>query len=94
MGLIGLGSIGLLVAERAAAFGIRVQALAKPGRSAAVTARIEELGITMCESMGELLGSSDIVSLHVPASAQTKHLVDDAFLAQLRPCLLYTARWV
>jgi D-3-phosphoglycerate dehydrogenase len=94
MGLIGLGSIGLLVAERAAAFGIRVQALAKPGRSAAVTARIEELGITLCESMGELLGSSDIVSLHVPASAQTKHLVDDAFLAQLRPgaILLNTSR--
>lgn len=94
MGLIGLGSIGLLVAERAAAFGIRVQALAKPGRSASVTARIEQLGITLCESMEQLLGSSDIVSLHVPASAQTKQLVDDAFLAQLRPgaILLNTSR--
>ena len=34
MGIIGLGSIGLAVAERAAAFGIEVHALAKPGRSA------------------------------------------------------------
>jgi D-3-phosphoglycerate dehydrogenase len=32
MGIIGLGSIGLAVAERAAAFGIRLQSLAKPGR--------------------------------------------------------------
>ena len=36
MGIIGLGSIGFSVAERAAAFGIRVQALAKPDRSAHV----------------------------------------------------------
>ena len=33
MGIIGLGSIGFAVAERAAAFGIHVQSLAKPGRS-------------------------------------------------------------
>ena len=32
LGIIGLGSIGLCVAERATAFGIRVQALARPGR--------------------------------------------------------------
>ena len=32
MGIIGLGSIGLAVAERAAAFGIQVQSIAKPGR--------------------------------------------------------------
>lgn len=94
MGIIGLGSIGLLVAERAAAFGIKVQALAKQGRSARVTARAEELGITTCASLEDLLGSSDIVSLHVPASAQTKHLVDEAFLARMRPgaILLNTSR--
>src|SRR6201999_2857501 len=35
MGILGLGSIGFLVAERAAAFGIHVRALAKDGRSPA-----------------------------------------------------------
>ena len=94
MGIIGLGSIGLLVAERAAAFGIRVQAVAKPDRSADAVEQAEALGVTWCDSLEELLASSDIVSLHVPASEGTKGLVDAAFLAQLRPgaILLNTSR--
>ncbi len=94
MGIIGLGSIGLLVAERAAAFGIHLQSVSSERRSARVTARAEELGITMCDSLEELVGSSDIVSLHVPASRGTRHLVDDGFLARMRPgaILLNTSR--
>jgi D-3-phosphoglycerate dehydrogenase len=94
MGIIGLGSIGLAVAERAAAFGIEVRSLAKPGRSEYVVTRAEELGITMCDSMPELVSSSDIVSLHVPASEDTRHLVDDSFLQLMRPgaILLNTSR--
>jgi len=94
MGILGLGSIGFLVAERAAAFGIRIQSVAREDRSAAAVARADELGITMCGSVEELVASSDIVSLHVPASAETKHLVDEAFLAQMRTgaILLNTSR--
>ena len=94
MGILGLGSIGFLVAERAAAFGINLQSVAREGRSAAAVARAEELGITMCGSVDELVASSDIVSLHVPASAETKHLVDEAFLARMREgaILLNTSR--
>jgi D-3-phosphoglycerate dehydrogenase / 2-oxoglutarate reductase len=94
MGILGLGSIGFLVAERAAAFGIRVQSVARKGRSAAALARAEELGITMCDSQDELVSTSDIVSLHLPASPRTRHLVDDAFLGRMRPgaILLNTSR--
>lgn len=94
MGILGLGSIGFLVAERAAAFGIRVQSVAKPGRSAAATARADELGITMCDSVDTLLATSDIVSLHLPAGPQTKGMVDADFLAKLKPgaILLNTSR--
>ena len=94
MGIIGLGSIGLAVAERATAFGIRVQALAKPGRPPRVISRAEELGITMCDSLPELLASSDIVTLHVPSGDDTRHLVDDGFLGQLKDgaILLNTSR--
>lgn len=94
MGIIGLGSIGFLVAERAAAFGIKVQALAKSGRSPQSLARAEELGITMCESVEELVSTSDIVSIHVPSGKDTKHLVDQAFLDRMRPgaILLNTSR--
>jgi D-3-phosphoglycerate dehydrogenase len=89
-----LGSIGFLVAERAAAFGIHVRSVAREGRSPESIARAEELGITMCDSLEELLGSCDIVSLHLPSSPGTERLVDKAFLGQMRPgaILLNTSR--
>jgi D-3-phosphoglycerate dehydrogenase len=94
MAIIGLGSIGLAVAERAAAFGIVLRAVHKPDRAPHVTARAEELGITMCASLEELVSSSDIVTLHVPSEPETRHLVDAAFLARMRPgaILLNTSR--
>jgi D-3-phosphoglycerate dehydrogenase / 2-oxoglutarate reductase len=94
MGVVGLGSIGFLVAERAAAFGIRVQSVAREGRPTAAVVRAEEIGITMCDSLEDLAASSDIVSLHVPASPDTKHLVDHAFLARMKKgaILLNTSR--
>ena len=94
MGIIGLGSIGFAVAERAAAFGIQVQSLARPGRAPRVVTRAEELGITMVDSIEELVSSSDIVSLHVPSNTDTKHLVDAGFLARMKKgaILLNTSR--
>jgi D-3-phosphoglycerate dehydrogenase len=94
MGIIGLGSIGLAVAERASAFGIRLQALAKPDRSAYVVDRAEELDITMCDSLEDLVSSSDVVSIHVPSGKDTRHLVDATFLSWMRPgaILLNTSR--
>ena len=94
MGVIGLGSIGLAVAERAVAFGIEVHALAKPDRSAYTAERVEELGIVLHDSLEDLLSASDIVSLHVPSSKDTKHLVDDEFLHHLKEgaILLNTSR--
>jgi D-3-phosphoglycerate dehydrogenase len=84
LGIVGLGSIGLCVAERAVAFGLQVQALDKPHREAYVVSRAADLGITMRPSLAELVATSDIVSLHVPSSRETRHLVDKAFLANMR----------
>lgn len=94
MGVIGLGSIGFAVAQRAAAFGIRVQAIAKPGRSAQSLARAEELGITWCDTLEELAETSDIVTVHVPSNSSTKHSIDSAFIRRMRSgaILLNTSR--
>jgi D-3-phosphoglycerate dehydrogenase len=85
LGIVGLGSIGLAVAERAAAFGMRIGCLDRPGRSRATRDRLAELDAMPFGSLPELLASSDVVSLHVPASAETKRLVDADFLAAMRP---------
>ena len=94
MGILGLGSIGLEVAERARAFGIDVRALAKPDRSADIEERAADLRIDMADSLPELLSSCDIVSLHLPSGADTSGLVDEAFLGHMRrgSILLNTSR--
>ena len=93
LGIIGLGSIGLCVAERASAFGLKVQALEKP-REEYVETRAADLGIAMCGSLTDLLATSDIVSIHVPSASGTKDLVDAEFLEAMRPdaILINTSR--
>jgi D-3-phosphoglycerate dehydrogenase len=94
IGVLGLGSIGLEVAQRARAFGMHVLALAKPGRSERVLARAEELRIGTVESLAELLPACDVVTLHLPSSQATAGLVDRSFLALMKPgsILLNTSR--
>ena len=84
MGIIGVGDIGIAAAARAWAFGIDVVAVAKPGRSDAAVARAEAAGITFVDTLDELLTTSDIVSLHVPGSPDTKGMVDADFLAKMK----------
>jgi D-3-phosphoglycerate dehydrogenase len=81
LGLVGLGRIGGRVAEIARVLGMRVLAFdpyAAPERAAAV-------GATLVGSLGELLASADVVSLHCPAIPETYHLIDAAALAAMRP---------
>lgn len=83
LGIIGLGDIGLAVAERAKAFGMTVSAVRKADRSAKAQAAIRSIGIRMVDSQDVLLAESDVVSLHVPKSDNTKAMVNDEFLAAL-----------
>ncbi|MDH3754090.1 MAG: NAD(P)-binding domain-containing protein [Acidimicrobiia bacterium] len=93
MAIVGLGSIGLAVAERAGAFGIAVTALEKPGRTDAVEAQITANDIELVDSMEALLGGADVVSVHVPSTGAGP-MVDAEFLALLREgaILLNTSR--
>ena len=85
LGVVGAGAIGMAVAERAAAFGMRILVLASPRRGAAVRARLDALGATEVASLGELAGQSDFLTLHVPGGAGTRGLVDRDVLARMRP---------
>ena len=85
LGIVGAGAIGMAVAERAAAFGMRILVLASPRRGDAVRARLAAIGATEQPSLGELAENSDYLTLHVPGGAQTRGLVDRDVLARMRP---------
>ncbi|MGE5244698.1 MAG: 2-hydroxyacid dehydrogenase [Betaproteobacteria bacterium] len=85
LGLIGLGRIGRAVAARAPAFGMRVAYASR--RESAL-----EGGAAM--SLDRLLNTSDVVSLHVPLTPETTHLIDKRALARMKRSayLINTAR--
>lgn len=80
LGVIGLGRIGSAVAQRAAAFGMLVLAH-DPYLSAE---QIRERGAESV-SMGELLGQSDYISIHVPLTPETEGLIGRHHLALVKP---------
>ena len=85
LGIVGVGAIGLAVAERAAAFGMRILVLASPRRGAATRTRLAAIGTTELPSLGDLAANSDFLTLHVPGAAQTRGLVNRDVLARMRP---------
>jgi glyoxylate reductase len=86
LGIVGMGRIGQAVAKRAVSFGMEIAYVVSPraGGSAA-GARTQFDGFTATPLiLDELLGSSDIVSVHVPLTAETRHLIDQKRLARMR----------
>jgi len=76
-GIVGLGNIGMRVAQIALAFGMKVIALtSKPASS--LPAGIQKAGLT------ELLTTSDILSLHCPLTDATHHLINAETLSQMK----------
>lgn len=78
LGIVGAGRIGAAVARRAAAFGMRVLTTTSRGGT----------------PLPELLAAADYVSLHVPLTPATRHLIDADALARMKPTaiLINTAR--
>lgn len=94
LGIIGLGDIGMAVAERAAAFGMDVVTVAKADRPRATVEAADDLGVSFVADVDELLATSDVVSIHIPSNDATRGMVDAAFLARMRDgaILLNTSR--
>jgi glyoxylate reductase len=75
LGLVGLGRIGRAVADKAPAFGM--------------TVAYTELGPATLDgaeslTLDRLLATSDVVSLHCPLTAETRHLIDQKALAKMK----------
>jgi D-3-phosphoglycerate dehydrogenase / 2-oxoglutarate reductase len=90
IGLVGLGRVGTLVAQRAAAFGLRVIAF-DPYVSAD---RAKELGVETMPTLEAVLVQADFLSIHLPRTAETEALIGEKELGMMKPGarLVNTAR--
>ena len=80
LGIVGFGEIGQAVARRAAGFGMKI-IYHGPAEKAVEAA---ELGATFKQELKALLETADIVSLHCPLTADTRHLLDRDHLAAMK----------
>ena len=82
LGLIGFGNSAKATAQRARGFGMRV--IATRRNMKAPRHEADNLGVEMV-SLGTLLSESDYVSLHLPLSSETYHMLDEAELGKMKP---------
>ncbi len=83
VGVIGLGRIGVLAAQRLMAFGTRVIAYdpyVQPGRAA-------QLGIVLVD-LDTLLAESDFMTIHLPKTPETVGLIGEAELHKVKPSVI------
>lgn len=81
LGILGMGRIGQAVARRARAFGMQIQ---YTNRSPVAT-EVEQALEARRVDWETLLTTSDVLSLHAPATPETHHLLDATSLARMKP---------
>ena len=79
LGLVGLGGIGVAIAERALPFGMKVRALRRRPEPSPLE------GVEVVGSIDELLFEADHLVLAAPATPRTRHLINAETLALVKP---------
>lgn len=80
IGLVGLGEVGQLVAEYLRPFSVKL-VYTKRHRDPALEARLDAEFV----DLPTLVARSDVISLHLPSGAASRHLLDAALLSQVKP---------
>jgi len=83
LGVVGLGRVGVLVAQRLLAFGMQLLAY-DPYVSAD---RARQLGVTLVPSLPDLVRQADFLTIHLPKTPETMGLVSAELLAHAKPTL-------
>lgn len=93
LGIVGFGAIGRDVARMASGIGMRVLAFDRSPGHPDKQAAAQRLGVELVP-LDRLLPAADAITLHMPLTAETRHLLGAAELARLRPgaVLVNTAR--
>jgi D-3-phosphoglycerate dehydrogenase len=81
LGVVGLGRIGLAVAQRALAFEMKVLGY-DPFMS---KDRAKQLGVALVDAVDEMLPLVDYLSVHTPLNDETRNMIDVPQLARLKP---------
>ena len=81
LGILGLGRIGTLVAQRASSFGMKIIAY-DPYVS---KSRAQQLGIELVPTVEEVCAQSDFITIHMPKNAETKHMIGPKELSLMKP---------
>jgi D-3-phosphoglycerate dehydrogenase len=106
LGLLGLGSIGQEVIRRAAGFGMNLVVWSRrfaghdrpmhdhEARDLGIEPALRTVRIDLAPTPGDVAARSDMLSVHLALSRETKGLVDAALLARLKPGAIFvnTAR--
>jgi glyoxylate reductase len=82
LGIIGMGRIGTAVARRARAFGMSIHYHNRRRVDAALEAQLEA---SYWESLDQMLGHMDVVSINCPHTPATYHLLSDRRLRRMKP---------
>ncbi|MCH8530155.1 MAG: C-terminal binding protein [Saccharospirillum sp.] len=80
LGLLGCGAIGLAVAKRASAFGLKVvgyDPYTTPGT-------LEKNNIERAENFDTFIANVDFLSLHLPLTEESRHIIDAAVLKRMK----------
>jgi D-3-phosphoglycerate dehydrogenase len=83
LGVVGLGRVGVLVAQRMLAFGMQLLAY-DPYVS---KERARQMGVTLVSTLEELMAEADFVTIHLPKTAETIGLFDRELLRHAKPGL-------
>ena len=81
LGIVGLGRVGALVAQRASAFGMQLIAYdpyVSPGRAA-------QMGVELLESVGDVCARADFITIHLPKTPETLGIIGVKELARVQP---------
>ncbi len=85
LGVLGIGSIGMALMERARVFGMNLLVIAKPGRDVQTEARLDGLGVVRVPDLKTLAARSDWLSVHLPANDDTRGILGAEVFDVMKP---------
>lgn len=81
LGIVGLGRVGTLVAQRASAFGMRLVAF----DPYVAPSRAQQMGVNLVETVAEVCERADFITIHLPKTPETVGIIGARELKKVRP---------